>query len=486
MNYSNTLIAQDIKNLIPSPPSVNLALNKPAEQSSYSIWSKPNDAQGAVNGIKTGEFGFHTNKEFKPWWQVDLEAVYNISEIRVFNCLTRNRERSRTLEVLISLNGRDWQSVYLNEPYYIFGGIDGNLLIVTLPSKMTMTRYIRLQLRQENYLHLDEVEVYEKSTPITELIQLLQAKATQVGRQLSRINNRKKNLNSTILNQKQRKLELTLEYLLRNLYKQKQIANFDLKNVRQIIYHADNKNGLCNRLRTLSSCLALSDVLEIPLVVCWEPHDHCDCYFEDLFEPTLVTSDFPTIISNFKNSFLDVIYIVNNSRNTRVMYVDYLKKLKIISWEDYQEKYFNFVRKFSLKKNIQKALDDFIDNNWTEDIVGVHIRRTDHGPYCPNADILSTDSKFFQKIDQEISQGVSKFFLATDNAETQAIFKNRYPDLFINYCQEFNDSQLRQTSVQAALMDLYLLSRTKKIIGSNRSSFSIYASELGNIPVEFA
>jgi hypothetical protein len=99
---------------------------------------------------------------------------------------------------------------------------------------------------------------------------------------------------------------------------------------------------------------------------------------------------------------------------------------------------------------------------------------------------LSTNEGFFRKIEEEIAQGTEKFFLATDDGETRLLFEQKFPGKFISYCSTFNDSQLRQTTVQDALVDLYLLARTNKIIGSFNSSFSIYASDLGGIPLEFA
>jgi len=135
----------------------NLALNKPAQQSSFSRWSKPNDSQGAVNGIKSGQFGFCTNQEVNPWWQVDLLDVYQLTEVRVYNRITC-AERARTLKVLLSCDGENWEEVYANDEQSVFGGMDGNPLMISLPSKVS--RYVRLQLNEENYLHLDEIEVY--------------------------------------------------------------------------------------------------------------------------------------------------------------------------------------------------------------------------------------------------------------------------------------------------------------------------------------
>lgn len=152
---------------IKSPPTVNstkdastlknLALNRPAQQSSTSEWSKPNDSQGAVDGVKNGSFGFHTNQEKNPWWQVDLGEVKQLTEIRIFNRLDYNPERARTIQVLLSNDGVNWTRVFANDGS-IFGGADGKRLNVPLTGKFA--RFVRLQLYETNYFHLDEVEIY--------------------------------------------------------------------------------------------------------------------------------------------------------------------------------------------------------------------------------------------------------------------------------------------------------------------------------------
>jgi hypothetical protein len=142
----------------------NLALNKPASQSSQSQWSTgPGDAQGAVDGKKDGRWGFHTNIERNPWWQVDLLAPSAIREIRVFNRMDIT-ERARTLQILASNTGTDWTPVYAHNGTP-FGGADGKPLIVSLNN--VVARYVRLQLTEENFFHLDEVEIYGQSGPPT-------------------------------------------------------------------------------------------------------------------------------------------------------------------------------------------------------------------------------------------------------------------------------------------------------------------------------
>ena len=137
--------------------AANIAKGRPASQSSRSSWSNANDPQGAVDGIKNGSFGFHTDNEVNPWWQVDLGSVFMLGEIRVFNRIDFNPERLRTLQVLVSTDGSGWKTVYRHNGAPI-GGTDGNPLRVVLQGEPA--RFVRLQLAEKTWLHLDEVEVY--------------------------------------------------------------------------------------------------------------------------------------------------------------------------------------------------------------------------------------------------------------------------------------------------------------------------------------
>lgn len=136
---------------------VNHALNKPARQSSVSVWSTDDDAAGAVNGRKMGSYGFHTERERNPWWEVDLGETIDVTEVRIFNRVDVARERANTLKVLVSADGADWKLIH-DQGGRSFGGADGRPL--RLPVKTENVRLVRLQLEAEETLHLDEVEVY--------------------------------------------------------------------------------------------------------------------------------------------------------------------------------------------------------------------------------------------------------------------------------------------------------------------------------------
>src|SRR5512141_2617136 len=43
------------------------------------------DAAGGCDGIKNGEWGFHTGQSKEPWWQVDLGKAQPLGEVKVWN-----------------------------------------------------------------------------------------------------------------------------------------------------------------------------------------------------------------------------------------------------------------------------------------------------------------------------------------------------------------------------------------------------------------
>ncbi|EDZ92861.1 protein of unknown function DUF268 [Limnospira maxima CS-328] len=146
----------------------NLAFNKPTAQSSIYDHQKY-DPHGACNGNKTGGFGFHTALENQPWWQIDLQKNYQLSEIKIFNRMNF-KERASTLNILLSQDALNWKLCYSNHQENPFGGIDGKPLKVNMQHQVA--RFVRLQLRENEYFHLDEVEIYGDPLPSSESLKL--------------------------------------------------------------------------------------------------------------------------------------------------------------------------------------------------------------------------------------------------------------------------------------------------------------------------
>jgi SAM-dependent methyltransferase len=142
----------------------NLALNQPADQSSTSYWSWHDhtkiDAAGGNDGRITGFYGFCTEFEAEPWWEVDLGQAVPIQEILVFNRIDGDAWAQRAAHLCISLSNDHlaWHPVFTRTSDSPFGGADGRPLRVELTGKAS--RFVRLSLPETNFLHLDEVEIY--------------------------------------------------------------------------------------------------------------------------------------------------------------------------------------------------------------------------------------------------------------------------------------------------------------------------------------
>jgi len=131
-------------------PTVNLARGKPAQQSS--TYSGQYPASNGVDGRQDNGSMFHTGIESNPWWQVDLRGNYALSYIMLYNRTDCCTERERTVQVLLSQNGSNWQTIYAHN------GTDFRELRVEAGGRPA--RYVRVQLAEQNYFHLQEVEVY--------------------------------------------------------------------------------------------------------------------------------------------------------------------------------------------------------------------------------------------------------------------------------------------------------------------------------------
>lgn len=155
----------------------NVALNKPSWQSSvYSPTAAEPELSSCAgrgnNGVRTGTYGFHTNEEMRPWWIVDLLDTHRIDAIYIYNRCDDPAVsvRANSLDVLCSADGEDWRTVWSNPDASAFG-FNGSPLVIS-PPRHLRCRFVLLQLRVRNYLHLDEIEVYGSAVDPTVTVKL--------------------------------------------------------------------------------------------------------------------------------------------------------------------------------------------------------------------------------------------------------------------------------------------------------------------------
>lgn len=72
------------------------------------------DAAVGCDGIKNGKWGFHTENEEKPWWQIDLGKSIPLEQMVVYNRCDL-AERNSRLMVLVSDDARNFRQVYQHD-----------------------------------------------------------------------------------------------------------------------------------------------------------------------------------------------------------------------------------------------------------------------------------------------------------------------------------------------------------------------------------
>src|ERR1035438_3056511 len=120
--------------------------------------TREEDAAGGVDGVKDGKWGFHTEFENNPWWQVDLGLPTKLDRVVIYNRCDALSERNSRLLVLLSSDGRQFRQVYQHNGTIFYGATDGKPLTVKLGG--VEARFLRLALEGTSYFHLDEVEAY--------------------------------------------------------------------------------------------------------------------------------------------------------------------------------------------------------------------------------------------------------------------------------------------------------------------------------------
>jgi hypothetical protein len=116
------------------------------------------DALGGVDGVRNGQWGFHTEVELNPWWQVDLGQPTALNWMALYNRCDSTASRNSRIMVLVSDDGKTFKQAYQHDGQTFYGFSDGKPL--GIPLKGVTARYVRLQLPGKSYFHLDEVMIY--------------------------------------------------------------------------------------------------------------------------------------------------------------------------------------------------------------------------------------------------------------------------------------------------------------------------------------
>lgn len=199
--------------------------------------------------------------------------------------------------------------------------------------------------------------------------------------------------------------------------------------------------GLGNYLRTVFSYYAKCNKENEKLIVIWKITDEMNGFFLDYFEP-----------------IKGIEFKKNNETNE---IINYKGCFCATGFEpDYSV--------LKLKPLLQFKLDE-ARKQLNYKYIAVHIRRTDHIELATSKNAFTNDDFFIKFIKENPTFNL---YIATDNSETQNQFKNLFPNQikYLNHIE--NKKERRKTTLDHAILDVYLCAYSTKFRGSGYSSFT--------------
>lgn len=250
--------------------------------------------------------------------------------------------------------------------------------------------------------------------------------------------------------------------------------------------------GLCNRMRVINSGWKLARERQEKLLILWNCNPELNCPFDALFQPVTefqiksihsVADPRKLFYQKTARSYLTNEKLIAHRGPDGCLDPNYASSLAsniyMFTWEWFypSEDYHLFVPTDSLQMRIHEMTARFGCS-----CVGVHIRRTDNQPAIGK----SSTGTFLESMKKEISADPNTmFYLATDDMEEEKRLREVFPDRILsnqNRCLLRNSRE----GIQDALLDLYSLASTRKIIGSYFSSFTDIAADMRKIPLVIA
>lgn len=256
--------------------------------------------------------------------------------------------------------------------------------------------------------------------------------------------------------------------------------------------------GLCNRMRAIDSAIALSRQKNLKLKVYWEPYLYLNSPFDLLFESIDEFELIPVkpnalnpLNTNISDLYNSDVFVFND--NTKALDTSMLKNIgedkdaffdslfldyKNLVIESFERFYPNDKKyeEFKPIKSLQKKIDN-ISESFDPNTIGIHVRRTDNIKAIQESPLYV----FVSKIESEIeSNPDSNFYLASDDLSVKSYLQQRFGERI-----KTNLNQATRTTIegmQDAVIELYVLANTSKILGSYWSTYSRTSADIKGIP----
>jgi hypothetical protein len=265
--------------------------------------------------------------------------------------------------------------------------------------------------------------------------------------------------------------------------------------------------GLSNRLLLIDSAYAFAKINNFNKIkLCWSfSEGFSDESFEELFDVKSLPEDFYLIddkeYEEASLNFLNLNTCVYQDKESLkyIFNTDRGSLFEEISTASFCHNYFASLdwifeislpeRNLFIKKYIRpnkKLIEEIESLQIKQDYVGLHIRRGD-AINSPWSDYFNQSS--IESFRQIAKDSRSKIFLSTDCEETQKEFLEKHSDkIIVNKNKKFVDKNItindRKNYQKDAVIDLFCLSKTRKLFGTNWSTFSQVASIIGSNQLE--
>lgn len=252
-------------------------------------------------------------------------------------------------------------------------------------------------------------------------------------------------------------------------------------------------SGLCNRLRVIGSAIKLAREVDAGLRIEWF---RCPlrrwaalCGMRTGFSDLLESIDGVEVCERIKirNDFPwnARIYSKRNpmcyDEDARHRFIEDVKRDPSgrrwlwTCFNFYSNDDFSWLRPVrAVREKVEEVTRKLGDN-----CIGVHIRRTDNRASID----CSPLSLFIERIENELEMDSAvRFFVASDDGSVRRALRERFGESVL-----FREKIGERYTIEGerdALVDLMLLSRTRKVYGSYWSSFSEVAAQIGRIPLE--
>jgi len=278
--------------------------------------------------------------------------------------------------------------------------------------------------------------------------------------------------------------------------------------------------GLGNRIRPLASCYKAADTIERDVFLWWVKNYRCDCDFQDLFENKLNQISVFDILSLksmkiYAHSYSAVQKYVRVTGDTslsavfekfpRVNIGRFLNEIKTSNEEnvmvlndrfvDFGEKEKKFLWSLRPVKSIRQKIKRYIEQfNIGENVIGVHARGSDFA-----TGFSLTIDYYIQKMQVYLNQNPNiKFLVCSDDFEYESKIADKFPlnviklsskkEYVCKYKKEkkgyTNNAYMSKDAMQDSVLDLFLLAKTKFLIGHEASSFFQICQILSKMPEE--